>query len=103
MLGWNRVRQLDEELSLPLIRATLSEAIQAGESKSVPLAAAADILFSVYCNAVLFIAAGHEPDQAADDAEAVIFTLLSVMRAESNRQAVEHVEISDRPTTGLVS
>ncbi len=81
VLGWDRVRQLDEKQSLPMIRATLTHAIETGESKPVPVTATADILFSVYCNAVLFVAASENPDQAARDAETVIATLLSGMRA----------------------
>lgn len=81
VLGWNRVREIDEELSLPLIRATLSEAIQAGEVKPVPVTAAADILFSLYCNAVLFIAAAREPHHAATEAQTVLSTLLTGMHA----------------------
>jgi AcrR family transcriptional regulator len=84
VLGWDRVRRLDEEQSLPMIRATLTHAIETGESKLVPVTAAADILFSVYCNAVLFVAASEDPDQAARDAETVIATLLSGMRAASS-------------------
>lgn len=83
VLGWDRVRQVDEEMSLPLIRATLTEAIRTGEAKAVPVAAAADILFSVYCNAVLVIAAGGDPGRTADDVETVMFALLSGMRADS--------------------
>ncbi|MFD4440237.1 TetR/AcrR family transcriptional regulator [Nocardia sp. NPDC058519] len=85
VLGWDRVRELDEELSLPLIRATLTEAMRTGEAKPVPVSAAADILFSVYCNAVLVIAAGHDPGRTADDVETVIVTLLSGLRADSER------------------
>lgn len=80
VLGWDRVRRLDEKQSLPMIRATLTHAIETGESRAVPIIAAADILFSVYCNAVLFVAANEDPDQAARDAETVIATLLSGMR-----------------------
>jgi AcrR family transcriptional regulator len=82
VLGWGRVREIDEEMSLPLIRATLAAAIEAGEAKPVPVPAAAEILFSVYCNAVLVIAADPDPAQAATDSEAVIFTLLGGMRAD---------------------
>ncbi|MFD4352359.1 TetR/AcrR family transcriptional regulator [Nocardia sp. NPDC058518] len=85
VLGWDRVRELDEELSLPLIRATLTEAMRTGEAKPVPVSAAADILFSVYCNAVLVIAAGHDPGRTADDVETVIVTLLSGLRADPER------------------
>ncbi|MFD6104135.1 TetR/AcrR family transcriptional regulator [Nocardia salmonicida] len=83
VLGWDRVRELDEEMSLPLIRATLTEAMRTGEAKTVPVAAAADILFSVYCNAVLVIAAGQDPGRTADDVETVIVALLSGLRADS--------------------
>jgi AcrR family transcriptional regulator len=82
VLGWDRVREVDEQMSLPLIRATLTEAIRTGEAKPVPVPAAADILFSVYCDAVLVIAAGSDPGQTAQDVETVIFALLSGMRAD---------------------
>jgi AcrR family transcriptional regulator len=82
VLGWDRVREIDDEVSLPLIRATLAAAIETGEAKPVPVPAAAEILFSVYCNAVLVVAADPDPAQAAADTEAVIFTLLSGMRAD---------------------
>jgi plasmid stability protein len=83
VLGWDRVRELDEEKSLPLIRATLTAAMRTGEAKPVPVPAAADILFSVYCNAVLAVAAGHDPGRTADDVEIVILTLLNGLRADS--------------------
>ncbi|WP_245008803.1 TetR/AcrR family transcriptional regulator [Mycolicibacterium farcinogenes] len=85
VLGWDRVHQMDEEMSLPLIRATLTEAIQNGEATSLPVDAAADLLFSLYCNAILIIAARSDPDQAAADVETVIFTLLAGIRAQPNR------------------
>jgi AcrR family transcriptional regulator len=80
VLGWNRVRELDEEMAIPLIRAMLEDAIQTGEAKPVPVATTAHILFSVYCNAVLYIAADPQPAGAANDAKAVINTLVSGMR-----------------------
>lgn len=85
VLGWNRVRELDEEMAIPLIQAMLDEAIQVGEAKPVPVSAAAFILFSVYCNAVLFITADQKPEQAADDAATVLAALLSGMRIGQNR------------------
>jgi AcrR family transcriptional regulator len=84
VLGWERVRELDEEMSLPLIRAILTAAIQTGDAVPVPVVAAAEILFSLYCNAVLAIAANQNPGQAAIDVETVIFTLLGGMRAEGS-------------------
>jgi AcrR family transcriptional regulator len=81
VLGWDRVHQMDEEMSLPLIRATLAEAIRTGEATPVPVDAAADLLFSLYCNAILIIAARPDPDEAATEVESVIFTMLTGMRA----------------------
>lgn len=85
VLGWTRVRELDEEMSIPLIQALLDEAIQAGEAKPVPVSAASFILFSVYCNAVLFITAHQQPERAADDAAAVLTALLEGMRLHQNK------------------
>lgn len=84
VLGWNRVREMDEELSLPVIRATLQEAIAAGDAKPVPVVATSEILFSVYCNAVLFVASADEPVVAASEAETVIATLFSGMKAATH-------------------
>lgn len=84
VLGWDRVHEIDEEMSLPLIRATLTEAISTGEAIPVPVEAAADLLFSVYCNAILIIAARPEPNHAAADIETVLFALLAGLRARSS-------------------
>lgn len=81
VLGWDRIRAIDEEQSLPLIRATLTQAIETGDAKPLPVTAAAEVLFSVYCNAVLVIAADNDPKRTADDVETVILTLLNGMRA----------------------
>ncbi|MGN5240838.1 MULTISPECIES: TetR family transcriptional regulator [unclassified Rhodococcus (in: high G+C Gram-positive bacteria)] len=80
VLGWSRVREFDEGMAIPLIRAMLDEAIQTGEAKPVPAAAASFILFSVYCNAVLFVTTDQEPERAAQEASTVLTALLSGMR-----------------------
>lgn len=84
VLGWDRVRELDQEMSLPLIRDMLTGAIEAGEAVPVPVDAAAELLYSLYCNAVLTIAAGQDPDRAAREVEAVVFTLLGGLRCPSH-------------------
>jgi hypothetical protein len=84
VLGPERVRELDEEISLPLIRAALSETIRTGAARPVPVAIATEILFSLYCSAVLIIAAGQQPEHTASDVEAVLFTLLSGMRTQQS-------------------
>ncbi len=90
VLGWDRVRELDEEMSLPLIRAVLTDAIEAGEAVPVPVATAADVLFSLFCNSVLIVAAGNDPDQTAKDVEVVLFTLLSGMRSAAESTGSQH-------------
>ncbi|MDF0528457.1 TetR/AcrR family transcriptional regulator [Tsukamurella sp. 8F] len=82
VLGWDRVHRIDEEMSLPLIRAGLAEAVTTGEATSVPVDAAADLLISVYCSAILIIAARPDPDQAAAEVETVLFALLSGLRTK---------------------
>lgn len=81
VLGFHRVHEIDEEMSLPLIRATLTSAIGTGEAVPVPVDTAADLLFSVYCNAVLIIAAQADPERAAEDVETVLFALIAGLRA----------------------
>jgi hypothetical protein len=72
VLGWDRVRAIDEEMALPLIRASIEETIRSGDvDPPIPVDTAADLLFSLYCNAVLFIASAPEPDQAAREAEVI--------------------------------
>jgi AcrR family transcriptional regulator len=83
VLGFHQVHAIDEEMSLPLIRATLTGAIGTGEAVPVPVDAAADLLFSVYCNAVLIIAAHSDPERAAEDVETVLFALIAGLRVSS--------------------
>lgn len=82
VLGWDRVRALDEETAIPIIRAALEEFIHSGEARPLPVDAAAEMLFGLYCNAVLCIAA-HDADAAdgvSRDVEAVLFALLRGLR-----------------------
>ena len=76
VLGWDEVRALDEEVSLPLIRGVLTDAIQRGKARSLPVDVTADVVFSLYCNCVLTIAESPHPDQTMNDVETVIFALL---------------------------
>jgi AcrR family transcriptional regulator len=80
VLGWDRVRELDEATALPLIRAGLEQFIADGEIQQVRIDAAAEIIFSMYCNAVLLVAAADDPDRAAHDVEAIVLALLSGLK-----------------------
>jgi AcrR family transcriptional regulator len=81
VLGWDRVRALDEEAALPFVRATLADYIDKGYARDVPVDAAAEIFFGVYYNAILYVAAASDPTVACRDAETVIFTALAGLKA----------------------
>jgi AcrR family transcriptional regulator len=82
VLGWDRVRAIDDEMALPIIRSMLKESVERGEATPVPIEATADLLFSLYCNAVLYIAAAPEPDRAARETEAAIFAMLDGLKTD---------------------
>lgn len=77
VLGWNRVRAIDEETALPLLRTALEEFTEAGAIRPLPIDTTAKILFSLYCDAVLFVAASdsHSVD-TSQEIETVILALL---------------------------
>lgn len=76
VLGWSRVQAIDEETALPLLRTTLDEFVETGAIRPLPVDATAKVLFSVYCNAVLFIVTDSNADEASRDIETVLLTLL---------------------------
>lgn len=81
VLGWNRVRALDDQTALPGLRALLAKYTDSGALTPVPPEAAAKILFCLYCDAVLFIAAEDtDADATARDIETVLSTLLRGLR-----------------------
>lgn len=43
--------------------------------------AAAEVIFNLYCNAVLIIAAADDPDDTARDVEAIVLSMLDGLRA----------------------
>lgn len=81
VLGWNRVRALDDQTALPGLRALIAKYTESGAITPVPPEAAAKILFCLYSNAVLFIAAEETDAEAtARDIETVLSTLLRGLR-----------------------
>lgn len=76
VLGWDRTRDIDESTALPLIRAALQEFIRIGEAPPIPVDITAELLFSLFCNAVLIVVASPDPKSAGDDAERVILAML---------------------------
>jgi AcrR family transcriptional regulator len=77
VLGWDRVRDIDEATALPLIRAMLDEFIRLGEISPVAVDTAAQVLFSLYCNAVLIIVAAPDAQSVAADVEHLVLALLN--------------------------
>lgn len=84
VLGWNRVRELNEQQTLPFLRTTLDGLIANGHARAVPVKATVDIYFSMFYNAVLYITDATDPHAAADEAEAVIACALDGLQASSN-------------------
>ncbi len=61
---------------MPFLRATLEEFVAKGHARTVPVDATVEIFFSVFCNAILYIAASPDPEPASQDVQAVISTAL---------------------------
>ncbi|MBO0676045.1 TetR/AcrR family transcriptional regulator [Mycolicibacterium sp. S2-37] len=81
-LGWHRKQELDEELALPLLRAVLSELIDAGELKPVPVAVTAELLYALLSKTGPLIAAAEDAAQAVTEIEPVLFMLLNGLHRE---------------------
>ena len=81
VLGWDRVRAIDEEVALPLVRALLEQFVKTGEIRPLPVDATSEMLFSLFCDASLFIAAADDAATASDEVETVIFAMLDGLRS----------------------
>jgi AcrR family transcriptional regulator len=81
VLGWDRVREFDEQTSLPFIRATIEEYIRIGEVAPVDVGIAAQMLFRVYCDAILVVAGAPDPKRAEPEVEAMVLAMLRGLRA----------------------
>jgi AcrR family transcriptional regulator len=79
-LGWERVRAIDEETALPMIRASLGE-LMPTDNATFPVATAAELLFGLYCNGILHIAGSDDPSRASTEVETVIFAMLRGLQA----------------------
>jgi AcrR family transcriptional regulator len=81
-LGWDRKQAVDEELALPLLRAVLTELIDAGEVVPVPVGVAAELLYALLSKTGPIIAAAEDPAQAITEIEPVLFKLLNGLHRE---------------------
>lgn len=84
VLGWEGVKALDEETALPFLRATLKEFIAKGFARKVPIDATVEIFFSVFSNAILYIAASSDPDNASDEVELAVLCALEGLKAPAD-------------------
>jgi AcrR family transcriptional regulator len=80
VLGWDRVHAIDEESTLPFIRATLTEFIRTDVIHPVPVEVAAELLFGLYCNGILLIAGADDPARTSRETETLIFTMLGAFK-----------------------
>jgi hypothetical protein len=81
VLGWDRVRELNEQQTLPFLRATLESFVASGYARPVPIEATVELFFSMFYNAVLFITDAADPDAASREVETVLFCALEGLKA----------------------
>ncbi|MDT5359542.1 MAG: hypothetical protein QOC69_1304 [Mycobacterium sp.] len=81
VLGWDRVRELNEQQTLPFLRATLESFVANGYARPVPVEATVELFFSMFYNAVLYITDAADPDTASHDVETVLFCALEGLKA----------------------
>jgi AcrR family transcriptional regulator len=105
VLGWDRVRAIDEEAAFPALRGILEELVRTGQARPVPLTAAGELIFGLFCNAVLFIAAqdADTAGAASRDVEAVVSALLSGLRPDSATGIEPGGQQPSGPAAGTVS
>lgn len=80
VLGWDRVRELNEQQMLPFLRATLEGFITNGHARPVPVGATVELFFSMFYNAVMFITDAEDPDTASTEVETVILCALEGLK-----------------------
>jgi hypothetical protein len=81
VLGWDRVRELNEQQTLPFLRATLESFVANGYARPVPVEATVELFFSMFYNAVLYITDAADPDTASHEVETVLFCALEGLKA----------------------
>ncbi|WP_062992974.1 TetR/AcrR family transcriptional regulator [Nocardia anaemiae] len=82
VLDGDRIRAIDEETALPLIRGMFAGAMRSGDiGDSVPVEAASNLLFELYCNAVLYVASSQSAERAAEETEQIVLAMLRGLRA----------------------
>jgi AcrR family transcriptional regulator len=84
VLGWDRVREINEQQTLPFLRTTMESFVANGYARPVPIEATIEIFFSMFYNAVLYITDSSDPDTASHEVETVIFCALEGLKTPSS-------------------
>jgi AcrR family transcriptional regulator len=94
VLGWDRVRELNEQQTLPFLRATFESFVANGYARPVPVEATVELFFARFYNGVLFITDAEDPDTASNEVEAVIL----VHSRDSSRHGRRCPDVVERMT-----
>ena len=72
VLGSERLREIDEEQALPLVRGSLQAMAAEGQVRDVDLDLTAQIVFDMLCSTAMTISSADDPDTATARAQIVV-------------------------------
>lgn len=72
VLGSERLREIDEEQALPLVRGSLQGMAAEGQVRDVDLDLTAQIVFDMLCSTAMTISSADDPDTATARAQIVV-------------------------------
>lgn len=81
VLGWTEWRQVEERYGLGLVIAALGAAMEAGAVRPQPVRPLAHVLLAALSEAGLMIANAERPDEAREQVEAALVSLLDGLSA----------------------
>jgi AcrR family transcriptional regulator len=80
VLGKTKAQSLDEELSLPALRAMLTELDRLGELRPMPIDTAAQMVYYLLCDAATTVATAADPADSASETIHVVLLMLGGLR-----------------------
>jgi AcrR family transcriptional regulator len=83
VLGQARAHQLEEEITLPFLRYTLSELATTGQLQETPIDATVEMLGGLLHSGANYVAGADDPADAAASVREVMMLMLSGLRASS--------------------
>lgn len=81
VLGAERTRNLDAEVAMPLIQGLLSELSRLGQLLPMSTDVAGQLVFRLLAEGSMAIALAEDPEQASEDVEVVMLSMLRGLRA----------------------